>query len=141
MSAFGNNTDMRIQGTSITDFLQAPNVGMRSHDATARSFGDVFKDLRMASQTQLTIPPHVEEAMDDLGIELDDEELAKLQDGVNKAAARGVPQAMVVVDRNTFIVDVAKNTLMGVMHNGPNAMLPTKDEMMVTTNMAIVASA
>ena len=77
-------------------------------------FGRLLAD-RLAAGTgradQLRFSGHAVDRVKQRGIDLGPEQLARLEDGVNRAAAKGGRDALVLVDRTAFVVSVRNRTV------------------------------
>lgn len=84
---------------------------IRTGTTSARtSFGDVLA-RRVAGGGPLRFSAHALERIERRGIGLDDTGLARLEEGVARAAAKGGRASLVLVDGTAFVVSVANRTV------------------------------
>jgi len=80
-----------------------PNTGQLP--AGTKSFQDVFRD------SLVRISHHAGLRMQQRGIELKPEQLAKLSSAIDKAAAKGAKESLVLMDSMAMIVNVKSKTI------------------------------
>jgi flagellar operon protein len=61
--------------------------------------------------TALKFSAHAKERLSSRNISLSPEELARITDAVNKAAAKGARQSLLVMDHSAFVVSVTNRTV------------------------------
>lgn len=140
MSAFETIPSARMSTPGIVDFLQPPSVAMRHQNPAGKSFHEVFRNTVFETQASVAVPEPMQQRLEQMGIRLSERDMQRLNEGVEKARTTGAPQAIVMVDRNSFVMDVTSNTLVDVMHNGPNTPVPNRDGVWATKEMAFIAS-
>lgn len=74
---------------------------------TGPSFGDV-----LARTHSVTFSRHAIQRLERRGIQLGDHDLARLGDGVDRAAGKGSRSSVVFVDGTAFVVAVPKRTVL-----------------------------
>lgn len=84
-------------------------AGRPAPAAPGRAFGDVLAE-RMQTQP-LKFSAHALQRLEKRGIALDDSALARLSDGVQRAAAKGARSSLVVLDDTAFVVAVPNRTV------------------------------
>jgi flagellar operon protein len=84
-------------------------AGKAAPSAPGRAFGDVLAE-RMQAQP-LRFSAHALQRLEKRGIALDDSALARLSDGVQRAAAKGARSSLVVLDDTAFVVAVPNRTV------------------------------
>jgi flagellar operon protein len=89
----------------------APTPAARRPEAApgGRAFGDVLAS-RLQAQP-LRFSAHALQRIERRGITLDDSAVQRLQDGVQRAAAKGSRDSLVVVDGTAFVVSVPNRTV------------------------------
>jgi len=100
---------------------RAPATGPASAPATTRAAADAahlrglsgpaFADL-LARQHRVNFSRHALERLQRRGIELGEQQLARLGDGVDRAAGKGSRASVVLVDGTAFVVAVPKRTVL-----------------------------
>jgi flagellar operon protein len=90
-----------------------------------RDFGTAFEDL--LTQLELETPEiaqdvsgvkfsrHARARLESRGIEMDDEALSRLDEGVSRLAEKGAQESLVLMDDSAFIVGVPKRTVITAM--------------------------
>ncbi|PYI50373.1 TIGR02530 family flagellar biosynthesis protein [Paenibacillus flagellatus] len=84
-----------------------PNV--RQQPAGTRSFQDVFRD------SLVRVSHHAEVRLQQRGIELKPEQMAKIQSAIEKAAAKGSKESLILMDNMAMIVNVKNKTIVTAM--------------------------
>lgn len=80
-----------------------PNTGQQQ--AGTKSFQDVFRD------SLVRISHHAGLRMQQRGIELKPEQLAKISSAIDKAAAKGAKESLILMDSMAMIVNVQSKTI------------------------------
>ena len=93
--------------TSPTAPARPAGPGRSEHGA---AFGRVL-DQQMARTGPLRFSGHALDRLAKRGIGLDEGTMARLSDGVAKAAAKGSRDALVLVDQTAFVVSVRNHTV------------------------------
>ncbi|MCR5267388.1 MAG: flagellar protein [Lachnospiraceae bacterium] len=82
-----------------------------------QSFSDILR--QKASIGNVTTPvrfsKHASIRLDDRNIELSDEQIDRLNEGTQKANAKGINESLVLVDELAFIVNIKNNTVITAM--------------------------
>lgn len=102
----------------LTDtYLQESKKVQNTSAETAVSFGQILED-KSKSLTQgsvLKFSKHASNRLSMRNIELSDEQVNRLQDGMQKANAKGIKDSLVIVDKLAFIVNVPSSTVVTAM--------------------------
>lgn len=85
------------------------------------SFGEVF------GRAQVKFSKHANERLAMRNIELDDSQIERLEDGMNKAREKGLKDPLVMVDNIAFIVNVKSNTVVTAVNNSGNSVFTNID--------------
>ena len=85
------------------------------------SFGEVF------GKAQVKFSKHANERLAMRNIELDDSQIERLEDGMNKAREKGLKDPLVMVDNIAFIVNVKSNTVVTAVNNSGNSVFTNID--------------
>jgi flagellar operon protein len=97
-----------------------PSAAAASAPASARAadaahvralHGPAFAEL-LARTHRVTFSRHALERLQRRGIELGEQQLARLGDGVDRAAGKGSRSSVVLVDGTAFVVAVPKRTVL-----------------------------
>ena len=102
----------------LTDtYLQDVKKVQRPNSDSAVSFGQILED-KSRTFTQgsvLKFSKHAANRLNTRNIELSDEQVSRLQDGCQKANAKGIKDSLVIVDELAFIVNIPSNTVVTAM--------------------------
>ena len=94
----------------------------------------VQKELEHQSIKELKFSKHASVRLNDRGIELTREQMARLSDGTRRAAQKGIQDSLVIVDELAFIVNVPNNTVITAMDS-----TDTKESVFTNINGAVIA--
>ncbi|MBO4901643.1 MAG: flagellar protein [Lachnospiraceae bacterium] len=98
----------QLLGTPASVSNQAP--------ATGRTFSEIFRQKQTDNiVTPVRFSKHATVRLDDRKIELSSEQLNRLNEGTQKANAKGINESLVLVDELAFIVNIKNNTVITAM--------------------------
>lgn len=97
------------------------------------AFGDVLAGKLQQSEP-LTFSGHALQRIERRGISLDDATMARLGDGVSRAAAKGSRSSLVVVDDSAFVVSVPNRTVITAVDREH-----MKDQVFTNIDSAVIA--
>ena len=69
----------------------------------------------MEAGSELKFSKHASQRLDDRNIKLSEEQSLRLEEGVQKASAKGITDSLVLVDTLAFIVNVPNQTVVTAM--------------------------
>jgi len=97
----------------VADRIKQQSAGKKTNNAANPniSFGEVF------GQAQVKFSKHANERLAMRNISLDDKQLERLEDGMNKAREKGLKDPLVMVDNIAFIVNIKSNTVVTAVNN------------------------
>ena len=98
-------------------YLQESKKIQQSEKQNGLSFGQILED-KSKSFTQgsvLKFSKHATNRLNTRNIELSDEQVNRLQDGCQKANAKGIKDSLVLVDELAFIVNIPSSTVVTAM--------------------------
>ena len=98
----------RIDGVGAAQGVQRP-AGKPATPPVGGSFGDVLAG-KLAS-APLRFSGHALQRIQHRGIDLDETTMARLDGGVQRAAAKGSRDSLVLVDQTAFVVSVPNRTV------------------------------
>ena len=98
---------------------------------TGPSFAAVFNEK--AAQAPLKISAHAQARLSSRNIELDAQDWEKIQQGVEKAAAKGAREALVLSDKAALVVSVRNRTVITAVDPGG-----MKDNVFTNIDAAVV---
>lgn len=99
-----------------------------SAETSKTSFKDIFQD-------QMRLSHHAEVRLAQRGIQIKPEQMAKIQTAVDKAAAKGAKDSLVLMNDMALIVNVKNRTIVTAMDEGS-----MKDNVFTQIDSAIVIS-
>ncbi len=104
-------TDKILPGGRIIQPLTTPKTspGTDAPDKKGDSFQKVLDQKIKDKKVQFS--KHAAERMVSRSIELDGKDLQRLDDAVQKAAAKGAKESLVVLGDNAYVVSVKNNTV------------------------------
>ena len=81
------------------------------------SFGQILEDKskNFTQGSVLKFSKHAANRLSTRNIELSDSQVMRLQDGMEKANAKGIKDSLVLIDKLAFIVNVPSNTVVTAM--------------------------
>ena len=100
----------RVAGTYLNPAAESKPLGTLK----GQSFEDIFKH-KLESTSELKFSKHASQRLDDRNIELTEEQSQRLEEGVQKASAKGITDSLVLVDTLAFIVNVPNQTVVTAM--------------------------
>ncbi|MBQ7147135.1 MAG: flagellar protein [Pseudobutyrivibrio sp.] len=100
----------RVAGTYLNPAAESKPLGTLK----GQSFEDIFKQ-KLESTSELKFSKHASQRLDDRNIELTEEQSQRLEEGVQKASAKGITDSLVLVDTLAFIVNVPNQTVVTAM--------------------------
>ena len=98
-------------------YLQDTKKVQHSETQNQVSFGQILED-KSKTFTQgsvLKFSKHAANRLNTRNIELSDSQVMRLQDGMEKANAKGIKDSLVLMDKLAFIVNVPSNTVVTAM--------------------------
>jgi flagellar operon protein len=98
-----------VQPTGPAAPAGTPATTPKAAPANGPAFGDVLADKLRSAPLQFS--GHARQRMAARGIDLDPQQLARLDGGVGRAAAKGGRDALVMVDDTAFVVSVPNRTV------------------------------
>lgn len=102
----------------LTDtYLQDAGKVRQPNAQSGLSFGQILED-KSKSFTQgsvLKFSKHAANRLSMRNIELSDAQVMRLQDGMEKANAKGIKDSLVLVDKLAFIVNIPSSTVVTAM--------------------------
>ncbi len=100
----------RVAGTYLNPAAESKPLGTLK----GQSFEDIFKQ-KLEGASELKFSKHATQRLDDRNIELTEEQSQRLEEGVQKASAKGITDSLVLVDTLAFIVNVPNQTVVTAM--------------------------
>ncbi|MBE5916125.1 MAG: flagellar protein [Pseudobutyrivibrio ruminis] len=100
----------QVAGTYLNPAAESRPLG----NISGKSFEDIFKQ-KLESTSELKFSKHATQRLDDRNITLSEEQSLRLEEGVQKAQAKGITDSLVLVDQLAFIVNVPNQTVVTAM--------------------------
>lgn len=91
------------------------------------SFNQILKDKELERSGELKFSKHANERLATRNIDLSGEQLKRLEDGTNKARAKGIQESLVMVDNLAFIVNVKNSTVITAVGETDDAIFTNID--------------
>lgn len=101
---------MRIQNTKIADLIQTPPSA--APGVQAAPAGPAFQEIL---QDRLKVSGHAQTRMQSRNLEIDRAQWDRVLGGVEKAAAKGAKDSLVMVDDVALVVSVKNRTVITMM--------------------------
>ena len=102
----------------LTDtYLQESKKVQNTGAETGVSFGQILEDKskNITQGSVLKFSKHASNRLSMRNIELSDEQVNRLQDGMQKANAKGIKDSLMIMDKLAFIVNVPSSTVVTAM--------------------------
>ena len=85
-----------------------------------RSIEEVVSESRFNRAGEVKFSKHAGERLEERDIQLTDEQLARLNEGTDKAISKGIKESRVIVDDISFIVNTRNRTVITAMDQNNN---------------------
>ncbi|MBP5383819.1 MAG: flagellar protein [Lachnospiraceae bacterium] len=97
--------------------LGTPTSVSNQTTVEGKTFADIFRQKQTIENiaTPVRFSKHASVRLDDRNIELSSEQLSRLNEGTQKANAKGINESLVLVDELAFIVNIKNNTVITAM--------------------------
>lgn len=103
---------MNIQNTKVSELLQGQTAPIqRRTPQSGPAFESILRD-------QLKVSGHAKTRLESRNIELDADQWNRVLDGVNRAAAKGAKESLVMVDNAALVVSVKNRTVITAVDQG-----------------------
>ena len=96
------------------------NKPSENHETVQTSFRDVLLG-RIPANEELKFSKHASGRLQERNIDLSDEQLKRLNEGVKKSEEKGIKDSLVIVDDYAFIVNVPSNTVITAVDSSENS--------------------
>jgi flagellar operon protein len=100
---------MNIQNTRIHELIQGTPPATTA--SPKQPIGGTGPDFAGILQDQLKVSGHAKTRLDSRGIQLGKAEWDRVLDGVNRAAAKGAKESLVMIDNVALVVSVKNRTV------------------------------
>jgi flagellar operon protein len=100
----------QLYPTTVTPAsLRQPKSSLDKSTQTGQSFQQIFKDK------MVRLSHHAEQRLEQRGIQLLPEQMAKIESALDKAAAKGAKDSLILFKDMAFIVNVKNRTIVTAM--------------------------
>ena len=113
---------MKIQNSNYLSIEQLQDQYLNQTKTTSQkigsnglSFQEILNKQTAGTETELKFSKHAASRLADRNIELTDNQLERLNEGMQKAGAKGINESLVIVDQLAFIVNIPNNTVITAM--------------------------
>lgn len=119
-------------GAAAPTRVPAQPVRPQGPTSDGPAFADVLRDI--AGSRPVSFSKHAVQRLERRGLEVDGSTMARLSDGLDRAAGKGSRDAVVLVDDTAFVVSVANRTVITAV--GKDHM---KDHVFTNIDSAVIA--
>ena len=130
MSAVPHNPALIPPGAITPTPMDIAAQGHQAPKVTGPAFGDVLAE----KSAQVQFSGHALQRVRRRGIEVDTATLARLQNGVDRAAGKGARESVVFVDSTAFVVSVRNRTVITAVDRDH-----MKDHVFTNIDSAVIA--
>ena len=96
-------------------YLNQTKTSSQKINSNGLSFQEILSKQATSTDTELKFSKHAASRLADRNIELTDNQLERLNEGMQKAGAKGINESLVIVDQIAFIVNIPNNTVITAM--------------------------
>lgn len=108
--------DNRIQNPQVADLLTGRPGAVSTPSASPSLTGP--SDFATLLDNQLKVSGHAQTRLQSRNIQLTAEEWGRVAEGVNKAAAKGAKESLVMIDNVALVVSVKNRTVITAVDQG-----------------------
>lgn len=113
---------MKVQNNTFLSIEQLKDQYLSQSQAKApvqsgeKSFQQILESSQSKAESPVRFSKHAAGRLADRNIELTRNQLERLQEGTEKAGAKGIRESLVIVDQLAFIVNVPSSTVVTAMN-------------------------
>ncbi len=115
---------MKIQNNSFLSieqlqdqYLNQGKTGTPVKTTDGKSFQEILESSQTKATDEVKFSRHAAGRLADRNIELTENQMERLQEGTQRALAKGIKESLVIVDQLAFIVNIPNNTVVTAMNN------------------------
>lgn len=114
---------------SMRDQLSGTNVKKNHIPVQSNSFAELLQknQQKVMEHEELRFSKHANERLASRQIDLSKDQVRRLEEGTNKARAKGIQESLVMVDDLAFIVNVKNNTVITAVKDTEDAVFTNID--------------
>lgn len=119
---FANSSYMSIDQVALSYLNNVKSDNKLKDNSQIVSFNEVLQKKREIAEGQadLIFSKHANERLSSRNINLNAEQMERLNKGVNQARAKSINESLVMMDNIAFIVNVKNNTVVTAMDQETN---------------------
>lgn len=110
-----------------------PKAGVNTKVPQGMSFEEVLYKQQLKETQEIKFSKHASNRLSDRNIELTNEQMERLGDGMKKAGEKGIRESLVLVDELAFIVNTKNNMVITAMDQ-----TETKDNIFTNIDGAVI---
>jgi len=96
-------------------YLKDNSSSRKVGQSSGQSFAEILEQKQLTEDSAVKFSKHAAGRLNDRNIELSDNQLDRLNAGMQKASAKGINESLVLMDQLAFIVNVKNNTVITAM--------------------------
>ncbi len=100
---------------AANQYLKDSGSSKKISQSGGQSFAEILERNQLVTDSAVRFSKHAAGRLNDRNIELSDNQLDRLNAGMQKANAKGINESLVLVDQLAFIVNVKNNTVITAM--------------------------
>ena len=116
---------MNIQNNGFLSIEQLQDTYLKQRGSAAsainrdgKSFQEILESRRAKAEGEVRFSKHAAGRLADRNIELTSSQMERLNEGAQKAQAKGIRESLVIVDQLAFIVNIPSSTVVTAMNQG-----------------------
>lgn len=110
-----NNSFLSIDRMKEQYLHEANTKAKTVRGANGYSFSEMLAMQGASEDEELVFSKHAKNRLTERNIDLTNEQLARLQEGTDKAGQKGIQESLVLVDNLAFIVNIKNRTVITAM--------------------------
>ncbi len=100
-----------LPSPSISDFLKPPLIGIQPSAKDGSKFSDVLTQAMQGPGVDVRFSTHAKQRLEARGINLDEDDMEKLDEAMDKAEQKGAHNSLIVLKGNAFVVNIDNRTV------------------------------
>ena len=100
---------------SISDFIQAPAIGMTPKANDGSKFSDILSKSLNEQDVDVNFSVHAKQRLEARDINLSQEDMERLDDAIDQADEKGAHHSLIVLDGNALVVNIDNRTVVTAM--------------------------
>lgn len=101
---------------SISDFFQPPAIGLQATAGDGKDFSAVLSEAMQPQDQDVRISAHARRRMEARDINLDENDLEKLDEAIDQAEEKGSHNSLIVMKESAFVVNIDNRTVITAMN-------------------------